>query len=132
MFNRLHIYSVHRKPGSALPEEVKFVKEGFSFPAFFLMLVWLLYQRLWLVAGGVFAVQLALYALKVQHMLHPVSVAAAQLGVQVMVGFMANDWLRSRLKRQGYITADIVTGDSKLRAEQRYFERLLAPQAALG
>ncbi len=129
MFNRLHIYSVHRKPGSATPEEVRFVKEGFSFPAFFLMVVWLLYQRLWLAAAGVFAVQLALYALKAEHVLHPISIGMAQLGVQAVVGFTANDWLRARLKRQGYITADIVTGDSKLRAEQRYFERLLAPQS---
>jgi hypothetical protein len=47
------------------------------------------------------------------------------------VGFQGTDWQRARLKRRGYVTADITTGDSQLRAEQRYFDRYFAARPAV-
>ena len=40
-----------------------------------------------------------------------------------------NDLKRRSLKKRGYITTDIVTGDSKMRAEQRFYDRFTATQS---
>jgi hypothetical protein len=48
-----------------------------------------------------------------------------QIAINVWVGIEGNDWLRDKLKRQGYIVADIVTGDSDTVAELRFYERYL-------
>jgi hypothetical protein len=60
------------------------------------------------------------------HLLTMTSGALVQLALNLMIGFHANDWLRARLSRRGYIMADISAADTLLRAEQRYFERYLA------
>jgi len=65
-------------------------------------------------------------ALLRNHLLSADSTAIVQMAMNVLIGFHANDWLRAKLKKRGYITADITAADSKLRAEQRYFERHLA------
>jgi hypothetical protein len=56
------------------------------------------------------------------------SIGALSVAAHIFAGFTANDWLRSRLVRQGYVLADITVADSQLRAEQRYFERCLTTQ----
>ncbi len=125
MFNRLHIYTVHTKPGVKPENESPlFVREGFNVFAFVLTLAWTLYHRLWLASAGILAVNFLLMLCQDAEIFSEPGTLALMLGVQVMVGFHANDWYRAGLKRRGYIIAGIVTGDSQLRAQQRFFEQL--------
>jgi hypothetical protein len=123
----MKIYTVHVKPGTSVAERPPvFVKEGFNFFAFLFHFFWALYQRLWLPALGIFFVNVLLVLLVREHIVSANGMTALQLGFQFLVGAHGNDWVRARLSREDYVLADIAAGDSMLRAEQRYFERLLA------
>lgn len=127
MFNRMKIYTVHIKSGAVSPyEKPVFVREGFNVFAFLFTLLWAFYHRLWLPVLLILAVNATLMMLAKNHVMSFDSASIMQMGFNVFVGFQANDWLRSGLARRGYIVADIAAADSKLRAEQRYFERYLA------
>jgi hypothetical protein len=124
MFNRLHIYTVHMKPGTR-PEtgQPVFVREGFNVFAFLLTLLWTLYHRLWLASAAMLGFNALLMMLEYAEILSEGGILALMLGMQLVIGFHANDWWRAKLKARGYITAGLVTGDSSLRAELRFFEQ---------
>lgn len=130
-----HIYTVHQRPNEIHPEEhCEFVRDAFSFPAFVLPAVWLLTHRCWLAFGAFFLFQLGLAALLKAGHIHMLHFEIALFIVQLGIGFSFADILRARLKKQGYLLVDIVTGDSEIRAKHRYFERLLgspAPSSSL-
>ncbi len=49
MFRTMRLYSVHAPPEEPLaPERFVFIKEGFSWPALFLPVIWMLWHRMWL------------------------------------------------------------------------------------
>lgn len=123
----MKIYTVHVKPGTLnAAENPVFIREGFNWLAFFFTFLWALYHRLWLIALLLLAYNMALMSLGKAHFFSAAGIGILQLAMQVFVGFHAGDWQRQALARRGYIIADIATGDSLLRAEQRYFERYLA------
>jgi hypothetical protein len=125
MFGRMKIYTVHIKPGTndALEKPV-FVREGFNVWAFLFTFVHALYHRLWLHALAIMTLTVLIAE---SHMLSHSSIMVLQLALQLIVGFSANDWKRAALSRRGYIMTDIAASDNLLRAEQRYFERMLKP-----
>lgn len=126
LFGGMKIYTVYIRPGEAQAyEKPVFVKEGFNLWAFLLTFVWLLYKRLWLPAIGVFIINIVLLGMAKDHAVGPAGALIFDLGWHVLVGYFANDWLRAKLARRGYIMADVAASDSLLRAEQRYFERYL-------
>src|SRR5687767_9386244 len=133
MFHRLHVYTVHTKPGSASEaEDVQLVREGFSWGALLFTLLWALYHRLWLSAAAIFGALGVLYAVEESGLFSALGMALLQLAMQVVIGFHGNDWRRSGLKKRGYLTTDIVTGENQLRAQRRFFERFTtgAPAAS--
>jgi hypothetical protein len=127
---RLHVYTAHINPARTQPyETVEFVEEGFNWTAFILTIVWALYHRLWLVSACLVA--LNVIALERMHngMLSHSGYGIISLGVHLIVGCYANDWRRAKLARKGFVIADIVTGDSLIRAEQRFFDRYFGTPA---
>lgn len=127
MFGRMKIYTVHVKPGTVNPyERPVFVREGFNFFAFLFTFFWALFHRLWMQAIGILLINIALMMLVRMHVMSADGIAIVQLAMNVMIGFVANDWLRAHLSKRGYIVADISAADNLLRAEQRYFERTIA------
>ncbi len=125
MFNSLKIYTVHLKPDES--DEIgrlKFVSEGFNFYAFILTIFWALYNRLWKFS----AVLLLLNAVAAMILwqfdsLFPPTTNIIQIGLQLWCGFAANDFMREKLKKDGYITYAMVSGENELRAEQRFFDQ---------
>ena len=118
--SRLRVYTVHVDPSLPHPyEEAEFIEEGLNVKAFLFGFLWTLYHRMWWPSIVVFCVNLMIAFL----MAGTLAGAAAECGWNLIIGFLANDWLREELKKRGYIIADIVTGDSLLRAEQRFFDR---------
>lgn len=129
MGNRMTIYTVHLRPGDALVNQKPiFIKEGFNFIALLFPVIWSFYQRLWLIGLAFIGLEVVLMLLTRGQIVSHFSIAAISAAGHFLAGFTANDWLRSRLVRQGYVLADITVADSQLRAEQRYFERCLMTQ----
>lgn len=126
MFGNPCIYTVHINPAEERPwESPRFVREGFNLWAFAFGAFWAFYHRLWLVALVYIAAEVGLQAVAEEMGLHPLSLAALQLGMQLIFGFLADELLRQKYRAEGYIIGDIVTGASPVAAQQRYFERVL-------
>ncbi len=126
-FPKTQIYTVHINPSKphAL-EKAIFVREGFNFFAFFFGVFWALYHRMWWAAFWLAMIIGFLGVAEEQQLLDIRSMAILQLAFNLVVGFWANDWLRANLSKRGYIMLDIVVSDNSLRAQQRYFDRVLA------
>lgn len=121
------LYTVHIDPENPPPHgDAVFVREGFNIFAFLFVVFWALYHRLWLVAVVLIGLQALFIGLAEQHVLSMISANIFYMAVQVLFGFHANDLRCDKLKKRGYILADVTTGESQLRAEQRFFERFLS------
>lgn len=130
---RLKIYSVHVKPGGEPKRhEPVLVKEGFNPWAFLFTGLWALYHRLWRLAAVIVLFNAAMSALMRHHVLSEPSFTVVMLGFNLLIGFHAGDWQRARLRRQGYITADMSSGNNQLAAEQRYLERYVTSLGMAG
>lgn len=124
----MKIYTVHIPANDQnAQEKAVFLREGFNWMAFLFTGLWALYHRLWLLVLYIVLFNVALMSLEQEAIISSSGAITIQLGFQVLVGFHANDWLRAKLAKRGYIMADISAADSLLRAEQRYFERLYHP-----
>lgn len=120
-------YTVHVKTDVRHPyETARFIREGFHFWAFVFGPLWALAHRLWLLAFVTFAGLIALIAVAEKMGLSEGSSAVLQLALQAGIAFWADESLRNQARREGYVIADIVMADTKLHAEQRFFDRALA------
>lgn len=127
----MKLYTVHVRPNVAAAQEKPiFLREGFNWMAFFFTGFWALYHRLWWQTIAIVAFNIVVISLGENRVLAMESTNVIQLGLHVLVGYFANDWVRARLQRRGYVMSDITAADSLLRAEQRYFERYLTASAA--
>lgn len=127
MFHGLKLYTVHTKPGSdhTLDKPV-FLREGFNWFAFLFTFFWALTHRLWVFALAILLANVAVVMAMRFGYVHQLSGGVVQFALQIMVGFMANDALRSAMQKRGYIFQDLTSGESRLGAELRYFDRLVA------
>lgn len=126
MLNRFKLYSVHINPSAPRPyETAEFVPEGFSLWAFMFGVLWALYHRLWVLAFILLCLNIALGGMADTMGFSMASISVLQLGLQVMVGFQANDVRRIALTKRGYIVADMVAAHTLLHAEQRFYDRYL-------
>ncbi len=127
LFNITRIYTVHINPSQAhATEKAVFIREGFNFTAFLIGTFWALYNKLWVEAFAIMSVLTLLALADKKDWLPSETVMVLNLAFNLFVGFMANDLRRNNLSRKGYIMTDVVVSDSELRAQQRYFDRVLA------
>ena len=84
------------------------------------------YYRLWHTAAALLAYNVAMIWLFHAGAISHVGLLIIDFAVHVYIGFEATEWRRAHLEKQGYVIADITTGDSSLRAEQRFFDRYFA------
>jgi hypothetical protein len=121
---RLKFYTVHQRTWSDSPDrDAVFVREGFSWGAFFFSFAWALRHRMWLEALVLLALALALLALAKVLAVDDVLVEAVGLAFSAWIGFEANDWRRGALRRKGYADAGVVAAASPELAEHRFFDR---------
>lgn len=100
-------FNVYKHP--TLGMEV--VKVGFSWPAFFLGVLWLLAKELWGVAGTWFAVYVALSFIEkatdqsqggAQSLVH-IFFVVGYFSLWLVPGFKGNKWREENLLKQGYV-----------------------------
>ncbi len=121
---RTRIYTVHVRAWSASSDrQAVFVREGFSWGAFFFSVLWALRYRMWLTALFIFAGSVALGVAGDLLRLDPLTQAALGVALALIIGWEANDWRRRSLERRGYVTAAIIAAPTLLDAEQRFFSR---------
>jgi len=126
----MSVYTVHQPPiptANPLPdaERIVFVRDGFSFWAFLLAPLWMLWHRMWLVLAGYVVVVAALET--------PVAVfggsrgAASIVGlfISLLIGLEASTLRRFTLRRRGWRNVGIVSGDDVEDAERRFFDAWL-------
>ena len=125
-FRGMKIYTVHVKDDAVKSgEKPVFIREGFNPAAFLLTFIWAFAHRLWFAGFAILAAFYLLIQIGIMGFVSSLAVGILQLAMQVIIGYLANDWHRRGLARRGYIMTDVTTGDSLLRAERRYFERYL-------
>lgn len=128
LLSQLNIYTVHIDPEAEEPlANSIFVREGFNPWSFVFMGLWVLYHRMWWVFLGLIGIDLIFYLLSYYELTTHSVIAATRIFVQLWFGFHANDLLRWHLRRSGYLFKDVVSGETRTRAEQRFFDRLAQP-----
>ena len=103
-------------------ERAVFIKDGFSFPAFFLSIPWLLWQRLWLVLCGFLVLTIAL-ELAARYSNGP-GAGIISLLVTFLFALEANSLRRWTLERRGWRFVAVVEARRRPDAEQRFFAGL--------
>ncbi|HEC14424.1 MAG TPA: DUF2628 domain-containing protein [Rhodospirillales bacterium] len=123
----MRLYTVHfRLPAGGGPgpdRDLMLIKEGFCWPAFFFSFLWALWNRLWLVAAGLFALELAVNGALGALGVGPVVQAAVSLGLAASIGLLANDLSRWTYARRGLEFIDVVAGGGQEDAERRFLDR---------
>ncbi|TMJ30741.1 MAG: DUF2628 domain-containing protein [Alphaproteobacteria bacterium] len=121
----MSIYTIHVPPAElspSSPDRFVFVRDGFSFWAFLLGPLWILWHRLWLVFIGYVALAVLLQVgLRLIGASTPVTFTAGAL-LALLVGFEAATLRRATLARRGWTSAGIVVGDDLESAERRFFD----------
>lgn len=122
----MKIYSVHypMEVGSSLTglaKETILVKEGFSWPAFYVPLFWLIYKRMWVVLAVFIALEIALAGLGSLAGLTDGLIFICSLTLQAIMGFEGNNLYRWSLERRRFKQQAIVAGADLAAAEHRFF-----------
>lgn len=118
------------------PRSVVFLKQGFSWPALFAPLLWMLYHRMWLASAGYIILSAGVALLGQLLGADEAPAAIIGLGFGLIVAWEAAALRRQALLRAGYQEVATVAAKSLPLAEARYFaERMsqppMQPQAAV-
>jgi hypothetical protein len=124
------VYTVHAPVANgadlAATDKFVFVRDGFHFWAAVAGVVWLAWNRLWLVLIGwlvlTFAIDFALAKLGVGRG----AIFLVDLVLMLLLGLEAATLQRWTLSRRKWRQLDIVVADNVLAAEHRFFERWTA------
>jgi hypothetical protein len=127
------VYAVYEPP-TEVPDiferadRLAFVKEGFSWPAFFVPLLWLLYYRMWIEFVLLLAIYLALQFVFGTDQQGQALSTWASLAVGILFAFEANDLRAAALARRGYRLAGVASGRGRTEAERAFFTSWLPQQ----
>lgn len=103
-------------------ERVVFVREKFSWPAFFFTPFWLLIYRLWLVFGIWLATFVAIAWIGSAIGFGPYATIAAAFFPSLLIGMEAANLRARKLLRTGFREAGVIIADDLETAERRFFE----------
>ncbi len=126
------VYSVYEPPGdadlAARADKVSFVKDGFSWLALFVPILWLIYQRMWLELFVFLAVFASLPWLFGNDPAMKAVVGWVSFGLTLVFAFEANDIRGWALRRRGFTLAGTARGRDREEAEASFFTRWLPRQ----
>jgi hypothetical protein len=126
----MSVYTVHEPlvasvdplPGA---ERIVFVRDGFSFWAFLWAPLWMLWHRMWLVLAGYVVVVAALETPLLAGGGSPAAASVVGLLFSLLIGLEASTLRRFTLRRRGWRSVGIVSGDDVEDAERRFFDAWL-------
>ena len=125
----MKVYTVHYRQEASgsligLGEDAILVKEGFSWPAFLVPLIWLAYKRMWIVLAFYVAAAAGLTLLEQGEVVAESALFVGNLALNLILGLEGNDIYRWSLQRRRYREHAVVVGQNLVSAEQRYFEAI--------
>jgi Protein of unknown function (DUF2628) len=125
------LYSVHiQGDGPQSVAEAAFVRQAFSWKAFFFGPLWLALHRLW----AALALWAAGYAILIAASLTVVSAGAGlfiSFTLQMLLGLEANRLRETKLGRQGYRLVEIISAPTCDEVEIAFFRQFEAPDHPL-
>ncbi|MFO1120304.1 MAG: DUF2628 domain-containing protein, partial [Rhodospirillales bacterium] len=102
--------------------DIRLVKEGFCWPAFFFSIIWALWCRLWLAAAGILAAELVLRGVLELLGADALTQGVISFAFAMLLGVLGNDIKRWTLFRSGYLQVAVVTGSNRDAAERRFWD----------
>lgn len=132
----MSVYTIQAPAGSygeAELEDSAFLREGFSWGAFFFAIFWLLWHRLWVTAALWIIVCVGFTWLSFT-VLSFGSFLLIALALHILLGLEAHALLRRRYARHDYRLMGVISAESREVAERRFFSRFIpeAPQTPSG
>jgi hypothetical protein len=130
------VYSVYDPPAEApdlmqRADRLAFVKDGFSWPALFVPLLWLIYHRMWIELIVLGLIYLALQVAFGTDTQGQALALWASFAIGVLFAFEANDLRTAALERRGYRLAGVASGRDRIEAERSFFTAWLPQQASV-
>ncbi|MFZ1416216.1 MAG: DUF2628 domain-containing protein [Defluviicoccus sp.] len=120
----LKVYTIHlRQPVRDAERDIVLVREGFSWGAFLVSVLWALWNRLWLVAIVLMALGLLLPLVAGWVGLGTASGGVLSFALAVLAGLFGNDLKRWTMAGRGYAEVALVAARSPDEAQQRFGER---------
>ncbi len=117
----MRAYTVHAPPGEPRPERFAFVKDGFSWPALFVPILWILWHRMWLtLIGYVIFVLLVAWTGRLAGDAHAMILALTGSFILALEG---NTIRRLSLEQLGWREIGESFGSNLSEAEIRFFHR---------
>ncbi|HSR55552.1 MAG TPA: DUF2628 domain-containing protein [Alphaproteobacteria bacterium] len=117
----LRVYSIHLPPPySARGAEPEALREGFSFGAFLLNVLWALTNRLWIFAGILFLLFIVALAAAELLGLNLAGELVLILAIMIWAGMEGNDRLRAGLAGRGWREAGVIAAESEDAAIRRF------------
>lgn len=117
----MRVYTVHVRNAEAGPDDVRFVREGFTWPALFVPALWMLWHRMWWVLAAYLALSLAGGILARWLGIGDGPVILAGFAMALLVAWEADALRRWSLGRRGYRIVAFATGRSLADAERAFF-----------
>ena len=118
---KTRLYTVHLLE-DASDDGLVLVKEGFSWPAFFMAIPWALFHRMWWVAGAFMVLQIAMAIVFKVTAMAQAGQGVASFALALAIGFAADELRRNALTRRGYSLKDVVVEQNTDRATQRFLD----------
>lgn len=113
-------YTVHAPPDAPeAVERMRFVKDGFSWPALFFPIIWILWHRMWVTL--VWYIAFVLVIMWTGRLLGEDSAQVVAILGALLFALEANDIRRRSLASKGWIEQGGSFGRRKSEAEMRYF-----------
>ncbi len=128
------VFSVHLPgDGAANAADAAFMREGFSFTAFFFGPFWLAYRRLWLWLALWLAAGASLIALTSAGAIGGGAALTLHFFMHLLLGLEASRLVERQLWRQGYDFAEIIAAPALDQAETEFYRQIgpaLEPSAS--
>lgn len=105
-------------------EDVRLIKEGFSYLSFFFHIFWFLYQKMWKEFASLCVVTIGFLLLQESNIVYGSSNLLLFLLFTFILGVNANYWLLESLKKRGYEFHGLVFGSSQVSAKMRFIKNL--------
>lgn len=126
------LYSVHLQgDGLQSVAEAAFVRQSFSWKAFFFGPLWLARHRLWVPLALWAAAYLVLIAASPKILSASAGLFMA-LALQTLLGLEAGRLREAKLAAQAYHLVEIIAAPARDEAEVAFYRKIEAPDAALG
>lgn len=103
-------------------EDIKFIKDGFSFKALFFNALWFVYYKMWKEVFAVILVNICLFFLAKFFL--DFDKLLIEIAFAVMIAMNANFWLAAHFKKQGYKITAVIFGNNLADAEFRFVKNL--------